>query len=90
VKTLTMRELNRNTASVLNALERGESFELWRNGRTIGYLTRHAPQPERKPDWKAHFDWLRNQKAKGGGFIRELEEDRRRLRARDVAMENIP
>ena len=84
-----MRELNRKTASVLDELERGETFELHRNGRAVGYLTHTAPPPDRKPNWKAHFDWLRKQKEKGGGFVEELEEDRRRLRAREMEMENL-
>ena len=62
MKTLTVRDLNRNTASVLDALERGEAFEVRRSGRTVGYLTQTPPPPERKPNWKAHFDWLRQQK----------------------------
>jgi len=87
MKTLTMRDLNRKTATVLDALERGETFELRRNGRAIGYLTHTAPEPERKPDWRAHFDWLRKQKGKGGGFVEELNEDRRRRRACEATME---
>ena len=55
MKTLTMRELSRNTASVLDALERGQAFELHRHGRAVGYLTQRPPAPERKPDWQAHF-----------------------------------
>ena len=89
MKTLTMRDLNRKTASVLDALERGETFELHRNGRAVGYLTQTLPPPERKPDWKAHFAWLRKQKHKGGGFVEELDEDRRRLRVREIAMGNL-
>ena len=89
MKTLTMRDLNRKTASVLDALEQGETFELHRNGKAVGYLTHSAPPPERKPNWKTHFDWLRKQKDKGGGFVEELEADRRRLRAREMAMGNL-
>ena len=89
MKTLTMRELNRKTAGVLDALERGETFELRRNGRAVGYLTQTPPLPERKPDWTAHFEWLKQQRGKGGGFVEELEEDRRRLRAREAAMEEL-
>lgn len=82
-----MRDLNRKTAAVLDAVERGESFELRRNGRAVGYLTRTPPEPERKPDWRAHFDWLAKQKDKAGGFVGELEEDRNRQRAREAALE---
>ena len=89
MKTLTMRDLNRKTASVLDAVERGETFELRRNGRAIGYLTQTPPTAQPKPDWKAHFDWLRKQDAKEGATIlAEFEEQRRRLRAREKAMGN--
>ncbi len=36
MRMLTMRDLNRKTASVLDAVERGETFELRRNGRVVG------------------------------------------------------
>ena len=87
MKTLTMRDLNRRTARVLDALERGETFELHRNGKAVGYLTRTVPPPERRPDWKAHFDWLERQpKGRGKNLLAEFEEDRRRLRTRELAM----
>jgi hypothetical protein len=35
---------------------------LRRNGKAIGFLTHTAPPPEPKPDWEAHFVWLRRQK----------------------------
>jgi antitoxin (DNA-binding transcriptional repressor) of toxin-antitoxin stability system len=90
MKRLTARELNRKTASVLDALERGETFELWRNGKAVGYLTQTAPPPTRKPDWKAHFEWLRKQRAtKDASILAEFEEDRRRLRAREEALGNL-
>lgn len=89
MKTLTMRDLNRKTASVLDALERGESFELRRNGKAVGYLTHTAPPPERRLDWNTHFEWLKQQKPKGGGFVEELEADRRRLRAREMVLGNL-
>ena len=79
-----MRDLNRRTAAVLDALERGESFEVRRNGKAVGYLTALPPQPERRPDWKAHFEWLRKRpKAHGARLLAEFEEDRQRLRARE-------
>jgi antitoxin (DNA-binding transcriptional repressor) of toxin-antitoxin stability system len=52
MKTLTLRDLNRKTASVLDALERGETFELRRNGKAVGYFTQTAPPPGRKPSRK--------------------------------------
>jgi antitoxin (DNA-binding transcriptional repressor) of toxin-antitoxin stability system len=90
MKTLTIRDLNRKTARVVNALERGESFELWRNGKAVGYLTQTPPVPERKPDWKAHFEWLRSQSPmQDKSILAEFEKDRRRLRAREGAMGNL-
>jgi antitoxin (DNA-binding transcriptional repressor) of toxin-antitoxin stability system len=90
MKTLTMRDLNRKTAAMLDAVERGETFELRRKGRTVGYLTPTPPEPEHKPEWRAHFDWLAKQRDKGGGFVGELERDRDRERARQVALEEEP
>jgi antitoxin (DNA-binding transcriptional repressor) of toxin-antitoxin stability system len=90
MKTLTMRELNRKTASVLDALECGEIFELRRKGKVVGYITQTPPPPQCKPDWKAHFDWLRKQDPKTDATIlAEFEEERRRLRARELAMGNL-
>ena len=90
MKTLTMRELNRRTASVLDAVERGETFELRRNGRAVGYLTRTPPSSQRKPDWKTHFDWLRNQATQADvDVLREFEEERRRQAAREQAFGNL-
>lgn len=87
MKTLTVRDLNRRTAGVLDAVERGETFELRRNGKVIAYLSRIAPPIEGKPDWKAHFDRLKRQrKSSSIDFVKELEGDRRRLRARERAM----
>ena len=45
-----------------------------------------APPTRSGPDWKTHFEWLRKQRIKGGGLVEELEEDRRRLRAREAAL----
>lgn len=86
-----MRDLNRRTASVLEALERGESFEVRRRGRAVGYLTRSAPPPDQKPDWKAHFDWLRRQSAEtDASLLKEFEAERRRLRKREKSLGNLP
>ena len=90
MKTLTMRDLNRNTASVLDAVERGETFELRRSGRSVGYITPTPPSGQRKPDWKTHFDWLRNQATKtDAGLLAEFERDRRRPAAREQSLENL-
>ena len=90
MKTLTMRDLNRKTASVLDAVERGESFELRRNGRAVGYITRTPPTPQRRPDWKAHFDWLRKQTTKNDAkSLIEFEQDRSRQAAREKDLESL-
>jgi antitoxin (DNA-binding transcriptional repressor) of toxin-antitoxin stability system len=86
MKTISMRELNRQTARILDAVESGQTFELRRNGKPVGYLSHTLPPPERKPDWNAHFEWLRKQKAKGGGFVEELDAERRLLHSRTEAL----
>ena len=89
MKTVTVRDLNRRTASVLDALERGEMFELRRNGKAVGYLTHTPPPAQQKPDWNSHFEWLRKQPKKHGGFIKILDEERLRLRDRERALGNL-
>jgi antitoxin (DNA-binding transcriptional repressor) of toxin-antitoxin stability system len=90
MKMLTTRELNRKTASVLDAVERGEVFELRRNGRAIGYITGAPPNPQRKPDWKAHFDWLRKKATKNDvKALTEFEQERRRQAAREKELGNL-
>ncbi len=90
MKVLTMRELNRKTATVLDAVERGETFELRRNGRAVGYITHTPPIPQRKPDWKAHFDWLRRIATKNDlEVLTEFEQERRRQAAREKELGNL-
>jgi antitoxin (DNA-binding transcriptional repressor) of toxin-antitoxin stability system len=90
MKVLTMRALNRQTANVLDAVERGETFELRRSGRAVGYITRTPPTSQRKPAWKAHFDWLRKQATKSdAAVLREFEGERRRHAARERALGNL-
>jgi antitoxin (DNA-binding transcriptional repressor) of toxin-antitoxin stability system len=90
MKILTMRELNRKTASVLDAVERGESFELRRNGRPVGYITRTPPTPQRRPDWQAHFDWLRKKATKDDiEALAGFEQERRRHAAREKELGNL-
>jgi antitoxin (DNA-binding transcriptional repressor) of toxin-antitoxin stability system len=90
MKLLTMRDLNRKTASVLDSVERGETFELRRNGRAIGYITRTPPSPERRPDWKHHFDWLRKQATQTDvATLTEFEQERQRQVARERELGNL-
>jgi antitoxin (DNA-binding transcriptional repressor) of toxin-antitoxin stability system len=89
MKTLTMRDLNRKTARVLDAVERGEAFELRRNGRAVGYITPRPPISQRMPDWKAHFDRLRKQTAQADArTLSEFEEERRRQALREQELAN--
>jgi len=75
---------------VLDAVERGETFEVRRNGHAVGYLSRIPPSPESKPDWKSHFEWRRRQpKAKSRLLLAEFEEQRRRQRAREIALGSL-
>lgn len=83
MKTVTIRELNRRTAAILEAVEHGETFELRRRGKTVGYLSSVPPPPTSRPNWKGHFDWLRKQPRNRGGFVKALDDERRRLRSRD-------
>ena len=90
MKTLTVRDLNRKTASVLDAVERGETFELRRKGKAVGYITQTPPTPQRKPDWKTHFAWLRKQNTRTDArVLSELEEERRRQAARERELGNL-
>ena len=90
MKMLTMRELNRKTATVLDAVERGETFELRRNGRAVGYITHTPPIPQRKPHWKAHFDWLRKNATKNDSeALTQFEQERRRQAAREKELGNL-
>lgn len=86
-----MRDLSRKTASVLDALERGESFELYRHGKAVGYLTQTAPPPDRTPDWTRHVEWLKRQpQARGQALLAEFAADRRRLSAREATIGSRP
>lgn len=86
MKHLTVRDLNRRTASVLDALERGESFAVQRSGKVIGFLTQTRPEPERKPDWRAHFARLHDRsKTETAELLSEFEAERRRARSHEAA-----
>jgi antitoxin (DNA-binding transcriptional repressor) of toxin-antitoxin stability system len=90
MKVLTMRELNRKTASVLDAVERGETFELRRKGKSVGFITRTPPTPQRRPDWKSHFDWLRCQTVRADReSLAEFERGRKRHAARERELGNL-
>lgn len=86
VKKITVRELNRQTARIVSAVVKGETFELQRNGIAVCYLSRALPPLPRGPDWTAHFERLRRKHREDGAFAEELEEDRRRQRLREEAL----
>ncbi len=54
MQTLTMTRLNRQTAAVLDAVSRGETFKIIRHRKAIGYLT---PEPIPKAKRQAKIDW---------------------------------
>lgn len=90
MKILTMRDLNRKTATVLDAVEHGENFELRRNGKVVGYITTTPPAAQRSPDWKAHFGRLRKQAAhKDLDALAEFEQARRQDAAREKLLGNL-
>jgi hypothetical protein len=54
-------------------------------------MKKTAPTPNEKPDWKAHFDWLRRQPTENDAkVLEEFEDSRRRLAAREKALANPP
>ena len=78
MKRPTMPQMNRKTARVPRAVQQGD-VGLGRHGKAIGSITRDPPSPQRKPDWKAHFDWLKKQNTKNdAAILAEFEEERRR------------
>ena len=91
MKQLTVRDLNRRTASVLDALERGETFAVRRSGKVIGFLTQTRPDAERKPDWRAHFARLQDRsKTEAAKLISEFEAERRRARSHEAGKPSRP
>lgn len=73
---LTIRDLNGKTSMPSSA---GKVLNCSRNGRAIGYITRTQPGPERRPDWKHHFNWLRKQATQTDvATLTEFEQERRR------------
>ena len=90
MKTITVRELTTRTAKVLDDLERGETLELRRNGKALGYLSRTTSPRVGKPDWKSHFEWLRKQPERTAlKLLKEFESDRTRQNARENALGNL-
>jgi len=65
MQTLTMTRLNQQTAAVLDAVSRGETFKIIRHRKAIGYLTPEPPIPKARrqaaTDWDEHFNWVRAQ-----------------------------
>lgn len=67
MQTVTMTRLNNATAAVLDAVERGEVFQIIRKGKPVGFLTPSLPTEvasrarKRGANWDAHFAWLKRQ-----------------------------
>lgn len=63
MQTLTMTRLNQQTAAVLDAVERGETFKIIRHRKAVAYLHPGPPPPaakiSTKTDWAQHFCNLR-------------------------------
>ena len=86
MKLLTTQDLNRRRDELLDAIERGETFELRRTGRAVGYLVGTPAAPECQPGWDSHFEWLAEQGAESSGLAPALDEERRRQRASEDAL----
>jgi antitoxin (DNA-binding transcriptional repressor) of toxin-antitoxin stability system len=86
MKTITMRDLNRRTAGIIDEVQEGQTFELRRNGKVVAFLTRTCPPETKEKDdgsWEAHFRWLRKQsKTEGRRILKGFEEERDRQRSR--------
>jgi antitoxin (DNA-binding transcriptional repressor) of toxin-antitoxin stability system len=90
MKQISVRDLNRKTADVVDALERGETFEIHRKGRAVGYLTKTPPMVQHKADWNTHFEWLKRQSAKHDSrLLKEFNKSRRQLSAREKSLEKL-
>lgn len=66
MQTLTMTRLNQQTAAVLDAVERGETFKIIRHRKAVAYLHPGPPQSTAKAtpktDWAQHFRKLREKR----------------------------
>ena len=57
MERLTVRALSRETAAVLDRVERGETIEVQRGKRVVARVVPVRSDEERKAEWKAHWRW---------------------------------
>ncbi|MBI3181614.1 MAG: type II toxin-antitoxin system prevent-host-death family antitoxin [Myxococcales bacterium] len=86
MERLTVRQLSRETASVLDRVERGETIEVTRGKRVVAKVVPVQPQRERRAEWTAHLRWLDAIRSPGRrprvDPVDELVAERRRRNAR--------
>jgi prevent-host-death family protein len=56
---LTVRELSRETAAVLDRVERGETIEVTRGRRVVAKVVPVQAQQEQTDAWSEHIRWFR-------------------------------
>ncbi|MDH3700475.1 MAG: type II toxin-antitoxin system prevent-host-death family antitoxin [Alphaproteobacteria bacterium] len=82
MKTVSIREANRDLSKLIQELEReGEEFVITRRGRPVARLTPHREDRTADPEWQAAYARMKKQLKEGlhlGGekFDRESLYDR--------------
>ncbi len=59
MEKLTIRELSRETAAVLDRVERGETIEVTRGRRVIAKVVPVQAEEEQGDAWSEHIRWFR-------------------------------
>lgn len=73
---LSVRELNTNISRALSRVEAGETLEISKNGVVVAEL-RPKAQRSQDPVWRANFEALMEDIAKGVPFGRTFSHDER-------------
>lgn len=58
MERLTVRDLSRETATVLDRVERGETIEVTRGNRVVAKIAPIQGEAGREALWKEHVAWL--------------------------------
>jgi antitoxin (DNA-binding transcriptional repressor) of toxin-antitoxin stability system len=58
MERLTIRELSRETAAVLDRVERGETIEVERGRRVVAKVVPVQQDEARRAHWAEHFAWF--------------------------------
>ena len=74
---LSVRELNANISRALSLVESGEILEITKNGVVIAELRPKKAQRTDDPVWRANFDALMEDVAKGVPFGKTFSHDER-------------